>query len=201
MKKSIKWIIALVVCVAVFIGVYFLYNALKEEYEPERFATQTKTSQQSDNSDKQTENKTAQTESNYSTASDFTVLDEKGNKVKLSDYFGKPIVLNFWASWCYYCKEEMPDFNEAYKKHSDIQFLMVNATDGASETIGSAKNYVDSQGFDFPIYFDTYFEASNAYQVTGLPMTVFIDKNGKLITYTSGMLTASELEKGISLIK
>ena len=70
---------------------------------------------------------------------DFTVVDEEGNPVSLSDFFGKPIILNFWASWCGPCKSEMPDFEEAYLEYGDvIQFLMVNCTDGSRETVEGA---------------------------------------------------------------
>ena len=62
------------------------------------------------------------------------------------------MVLNFWATWCYYCKEEMPDFDEASKLYPDVQFLMVNATDGVRETVDAAKKYVEENGFDFEVF-------------------------------------------------
>lgn len=68
-------------------------------------------------------------------APDFTVVDAKGDSVNLSDLLGKPIVLNFWASWCPPCKSEMPDFNEVYKEvGEDITFMMVDLVDGQRET-------------------------------------------------------------------
>lgn len=133
-------------------------------------------------------------------APDFTVLDSEGNEVQLSDYVGKPIVLNFWATWCYYCKEEMPDFDKAYEAYPEVQFLMVNATDGIQETMASAKEYVEQEGFQFDVFFDTNFDAVNAYQVSGFPATFFIDENGNLVTYGRGMLDFETLEKGIQMI-
>lgn len=133
-------------------------------------------------------------------APDFTVLDSEGNEVQLSDYVGKPIVLNFWATWCYYCKEEMPDFDKAYEAYPEVQFLMVNATDGVQETMASAKEYVEQEGFQFDVFFDTNFDAVNAYQVSGFPATFFIDENGNLVTYGRGMLDFETLEKGIQMI-
>ena len=91
------------------------------------------------------------------------MIDYSGAEVNLSDYFGKPIVLNFWASWCPPCKEEMPDFNAAAQEHTDIQFLMVNMTDGDRETVEIAKEYVEAQGFTFPVFFDTELSAATAY--------------------------------------
>lgn len=133
-------------------------------------------------------------------APNFTVTDYAGNKVILSDYRGTPVVLNFWATWCGYCKQEMPDFDAAYESHPEVQFLMVNVTDGVQETVETAKSYIEKQGFSFPVFFDTENEAARAYYITGLPATFFIDKDGCLIAHGSGMLDAETLEKGIAMI-
>ena len=133
-------------------------------------------------------------------APDFTVMDENGNMVKLSNFRGKPVVLNFWASWCYYCEMEMPDFNAAYKKYPDVQFLMVNATDGVSETVEKAKKFKANNGYDFDIFFDINYEADAAYNVNAYPITYFISAEGELIASTRGMIRAAVLEQGISLI-
>lgn len=194
MKKSVIWLSAAAVCIAAFVGVYALYNNLKKEYEPDRFAQVSQTEQMSGNESETTENV------DYA-APDFAVLDSNGKEVKLSDYFGKPIVLNFWASWCYYCKEEMPDFNNAYFNHPDVEFMMINVTDGQRETLEIAETYVKEQGYDFPVYYDTELNAASTYGASGLPITFFIDKNGDLVTYASGMLTADNLEQGIEMIK
>jgi len=226
MNKSIKWIAVTVVCAAVFAGVYFLYGALKESYAPDQFADFSGTPPKGEETEKKepsaetaegigdeetviTETGSAETEEPHKepeetvdySAPDFTVYDEDGNPVQLSDFFGKPIVLNFWASWCYYCKEEMPDFNAAYLANPDIQFLMINVTDGSSETVESGKRYVESMGFEFPVFYDTTLMASMTYGARGLPITFFIDKNGDLYTYASGMLTAEALARGIELIR
>ncbi len=185
MSKGLKWIWITLCTVAVFVGIWFLYDILKENYSPQ-IAPEP--------------NQTETGEIDYS-APDFTALDENGNPVKLSDYFGKPIVLNFWATWCYYCKEEMPDFDAAYRNNPDIQFLMVNVTDGSRETMEIAKDYVSQNDFVFPVLFDTNLDAASTYGATGLPMTVFITRDGKLFTYASGMLSAENLKKGIDLIR
>ena len=133
-------------------------------------------------------------------APDFTVLDENGNTVRLSDFLGKPIVVNFWATWCYYCKAEMADFNRAYEEFSDVQFVMVNATDGVRETVASAKKYVADNGFGFDLFFDVNGEAVHAYGITGFPSTFFINASGEPVAYATGMLDYATLARGIGMI-
>ena len=134
-------------------------------------------------------------------APDFTVQDGEGNPVKLSDFFGKPIVLNFWASWCPPCKAELPDFEEAYKKYDGkVVFLMVNMTDNQRETVQVAKDFVSSQGYTFPVYYDVNYQAATVYGVRSIPQTYFISAEGEPVAYATGMITAAQLEQGIGMI-
>lgn len=135
------------------------------------------------------------------TAPDFTVLDYEGHAVKLSDYRGRPVVLNFWATWCHYCKVEMPDFALAHEKYPDVQFLMVNVTDGKQETMATAKAFIEEEGYTFPVFFDTKLEAVGTYGVSGFPTTFFIDAAGQLVTYRQGMLDLATLEIGIDMLR
>ena len=133
-------------------------------------------------------------------APDFTVLDAQGKPVKLSDFYGKPVVLNFWATWCGYCKMEMPDFEKAYQANPDVVFLMVNATDGVYETVDTAKAYVASEGYTFNVYFDVQSQAVNAYGLTGYPTTVFINAQGDVVSKRVGMINYDILSAGIDMI-
>ena len=185
MKSAIKWIVIAVLIAAVIATASVLYNKLSDEYSGGNLMENGEESSR---------------EENAYAAPDFVVLDYAGNEVKLSDYQGKPVVLNFWATWCYYCKEEMPDFDKAFKNYPEVQFLMINATDGVQETMEMAKAYVEEKGFAFDVFFDTKLDAVSKYRVTGFPMTVFIDKDGNLVTYANGMLDYETLERGIGMI-
>ena len=144
---------------------------------------------------------TEETEAVDYSAPDFTMYDLDGNPVNLSDFFGKPIVLNFWASWCGPCKSEMPDLEEAYLEYGeDIHFLIVNLTDGSSETVETASAYIESQGYTFPVYYDTDMDGAYAYSISSIPMTFFIDANGDLYTYYLGAMSADILQQGIDMI-
>lgn len=134
-------------------------------------------------------------------APDFTVYDADGNAYKLSDFRGKPVVLNFWASWCGPCKMEMPDFNTTYGELGDeLHFLMVNMTDGSQETFESASSFIADSGYTFPVYYDTSYEAAIAYSVYSLPTTYFIDQEGHAIAQATGAIDAETLQRGIDMI-
>ena len=198
MKNIWKWIIIAALLIGLIAGASVLYSKLSKDYKGDSLSP---TSSATDTASNSTSETSSETDEEKFSAPDFKVLNMDGNEVSLSDFKGKPIVLNFWATWCYYCKEEMPDFNKAYKEYPDVQFLMVNATDVVQETKEKATKYVKEQGFDFPILFDTNGEAVTNYQVTGFPATYFIDAEGTLVTYASGMIDYETLTKGIGMIE
>lgn len=127
-------------------------------------------------------------------APDFTVYTADGTEVKLSDFAGKPVVLNFWASWCGPCKSEMPAFEAAYQAHGDrLQFLMVNLTTGY-ETLDTATAFLTESGYTFPVYFDTTGQGSAAYEVYSIPATYFIDADGNIVASHVGAMDAQTLQ-------
>ncbi|MBR3767857.1 MAG: TlpA family protein disulfide reductase [Clostridia bacterium] len=134
----------------------------------------------------------------YPAAQDIKIFDAESNEIKLSEFYGKPIILNFWATWCGYCIQEMPDFEEAYKNYGDdIHFLIVNTDDG----IKTGEAFIEKQGYTFPTYYDLEYSATITYGITGIPRTIAIDADGNIRYNRSGMLTAEALEDIIKMIK
>ena len=209
MKKKITWIVLAVLLVALIGGASVLYDRLGSAYEVDQLATQAPVAPQTEapaeteipNETETPEETEAQAETEPMTAPDFTALDAQGNEVRLSDYFGKPIALNFWASWCGPCKSEMPDFDEAYlAQGEEIQFLMVNMTDGSRETLDTAKSFVADSGYSFPVVFDVNQEAAMTYAVRSLPTTFFIGADGSMVAYAMGAIDGETLQRGIEMI-
>ncbi len=182
--KLLIWVLAFAVFI---LGAYVLYNNLSEQMELEGLAIPSTVDAEA-------------TEANNA-APDFTVYDIDGNAYKLSDFQGKPVILNFWASWCGPCKSEMPDFEDFYKEYGDqIHFLMVNLTDGSQETVETASAFISGQGYTFPVYYDTDMDAAMTYGIYAVPQTYFIDAEGNVVTYAQGALSASSLQQGVDLL-
>ena len=134
-------------------------------------------------------------------APDFTVIDVDGNEVQLSDFVGKPIVLNFWASWCGPCQYEMPVFDAmARELDGEVVFMMVNAIGARGETVDSAKEFLAETGYTFPAYFDTMYQARDAYGIYSYPTTFFIYDNGAVAGYASGAMSEEFLRECIGVI-
>ena len=196
MNQKVKLVVVLVALIAVVAGAGLVYRfLLGQESIGDSAATLTNDTAEQPSQEQQ------DGQSKRQEAPDITFLDSEGNTVRLSDLRGEPVIINFWASWCPPCKEEMPTFDQAYQEYgTQIQFVMLNVTDGQRETITTATQYVSEGGFTFPIFFDANLEGVYAYYINAIPQTIFIDRDGNIATRQIGMLSEAGLQSGIALI-
>ncbi len=132
-------------------------------------------------------------------APDFALLDLSGNVVRLSDFLGKTVVLNFWASWCPPCRAEMPDFLEVYEQRLPQDDFVILAVDKLVEdTKGAVDDFVQEFGLTFPIAFDASNDVLERYGVRGLPATFFIDADGIMRAINLGPVFGDLLPEAVA---
>lgn len=127
-------------------------------------------------------------------AIDFTLKDQYGNTHTLSDYKGKTVFLNFWATWCSPCRAEMPDIQKLYEEfqqeEEDIVILGVAAPSlGREKSEEGIKGFLEENGYTYPVLMDTEAEAFQAYGINSFPTTFMIDKDGNVFGYIPGQLS------------
>lgn len=126
-------------------------------------------------------------------APEFTIQDMEGNTLHLADLKGKPVFINFWASWCPPCRAEMPHIQAAYEKYGDkIQFIMINTIE--QDTMEDLKAYLAEAKLTFPIYLDEKSLVNQLYQVPGWPTSLFINKKGIIVDRLTRPMTAEMTE-------
>ena len=126
-------------------------------------------------------------------AHDFSLPDTEGNLVALSDYAGKPVIVNFWATWCPPCRQEMPEFQRLYEAHAD-DGLVILAVNEAEQPEDITAFFYDEMGFSYTPLMDEDAAVGAAYGAIGLPSTFFVDGNGKVAAVHRGGLTKTQIE-------
>lgn len=121
------------------------------------------------------------------TAPDFTLQTLEGKPARLSDFRGKPVFVNFWATWCPPCRAEMPDMQKLYE-NMDIEILAVNLTD-TEKSEESVASFIAEIGLTFPVLMDPKGEISTAYNVKAYPTSYLLDAEGKISHITYGAMT------------
>jgi len=196
MKNKI-WMILAALFVVAMIGAVYLYGSLSENYAPNNMADAVIPNNQNQPASQDTEKPDDAAQPETIPAPDVKFTDADGNEVKLSDYFGKPIVFNLWASWCGPCKMEMPHFAKAMEEYGDdVHFILVNIDDDL-ETV---KKFLDDNDYPFEAYLDKDYEVSYNYSTGSIPVTYFIDKDGNVVTGYLGAMPEDALYECIGMI-
>lgn len=136
----------------------------------------------------------AETKAELPPAIDFTLTDQYGNSHTLSDYQGKTIFLNFWATWCPPCRAEMPDIQkiyDSYKENEDDSLVILGVASpgqGRETTKEGVTDFLEENGYTYPVLMDETGQLFTSYRVYSLPTTFMIDKDGNVFGYISGQL-------------
>lgn len=109
-------------------------------------------------------------------AANFTLKSRSGENIKLSELRGNVVMINFWASWCGPCRQEMPLLEKIHKKYKSLGFTLLGVN--VEENSAAAKNYLKDVKVTFPILFDNTSKTSKLYKVSAMPTTILIDRNG-----------------------
>ena len=132
------------------------------------------------------------------TAPDFLLQDLEQNPVRLSGFRGKPVVLNFFASWCSPCLQELPIIQAAYLKATDGEFMILGVS--FQDSRWAIEELANETGLTFPIVIDGDNSVGQAYRVIGPPYTFFIDANGIVVEVVSGAMEQETLQHNLDIL-
>ena len=134
-------------------------------------------------------------------APDFIVFDAAGETVRLSEKQGRPVVVNFFASWCGPCQREMPLFETVWQEYGErIEFMMVDLCGAGFDDKEAAKALVEQAGYTFPVYFDDGSQAAAHYAVRSIPTSVFVAADGEMIGKWVGMIDEQSLRGYLDML-
>ncbi|MCB8991675.1 MAG: TlpA family protein disulfide reductase [Ardenticatenaceae bacterium] len=126
-------------------------------------------------------------------AYNFTAQDLEGNTISLSDYRGKPVMINFWATWCPPCRQELPDFEQAYQAYAEDELVILALNQDEPANLVESYFY-DENGFSFTPLLDVGSTISRGYGVNSFPTTIFVDADGVVTAVHRGLLVPQQLE-------
>ena len=142
--------------------------------------------------------------SNGTQVKNFTLKDLSGKSVSLDQYKGKVVVLNFWATWCPPCRQEMPEFNELSKefaKSGQAVLLAVNMTDGQRDTPAKVAAFVKDNKYTMPVLLDTEQSLAEYFSIRYIPSTFVINAQGKVTGQIQGGTTKAAVLKLVNEAK
>lgn len=134
----------------------------------------------------------------YKSVIPFTLEDRNGNAVSVSDFEGKFVLINFWATWCTYCDQEMPDLQKLQDKYrEDLVVLLVNV----QESEALITPYFEKKNLSMLTVLDSKGSVAGDYGVTGMPASYFVTPDGRVIGYVQGMMSYDTMEKSMQYVR
>lgn len=130
-----------------------------------------------------------------SEAPDFTLTDLDGNDVTFKELRGKNIYLNFWASWCDPCKDEMPDIEKIHTEYKDKDLVVLTINTGEDKE--SVKKFMEASGYTFQVLLDSNLDVARIYKTSNIPVSLFVNKEGKIVEKKEGLMTGAEMKKAV----
>ena len=189
-------IIAAVALALVLVGAGVAYVVLSSKGSSTSSSSATSSASPSADASSTSANKAAPRLADY----DATVYTADGQAKKLSEIAnGKPLVINFWATWCPYCVQEFPDYKTLLSEYGDsVSFAFVDAPGSKGETVQKAQDWLAQNGFEeFPAYYDNELEASSNFGARSLPTTVVVAANGEIQGASAGAINLQRMRNAL----
>ena len=129
-------------------------------------------------------------------APDFTLKSLDGGQITVSEYRGRLVLINFWASWCPPCRIEMPELVRTYEEHKDTGFTILGINLTFQDALPEVAAFVEEFNMTFPVLLDeTGKVTTEKYRLLGLPMSVFVDRQGAFRRIHIGLMTADQIRE------
>ena len=134
-------------------------------------------------------------------APEFTLQSLDGEMVRLSQFNGQPVLINFWATWCPPCRLEMPDLVRAYEAHRAEGFVILGVNLTFQDSVDDVHAFVEEFKMTFPVLLDESGDVTNeVYRLRGLPLTVFVDRDGVIVRVHVGAMTGQQIDEFVAEI-
>ncbi len=201
MKKRFLWLFfVIVISASIFLFIYNkdTTNVINEEMQNQKELSPNDSIKQGEGQGEQAKNDEEQIEVGvnvWNKAPNFILKDQSEKQIQLEDYQGKKILLNFWTSWCRYCKAEMNELTQYYQENNDPNIIILSINVSKEERkVEDAYLFVQENNLPFPVVFDQDGEVTQLYRVQGYPTNLFIDQSGIIRQRILGGITLKDVE-------
>lgn len=190
MKNKIIIYISFAIILIICFIIYFKYSNSNEMYSNNKYNNAAiENTDDNNNIDTSTNNIT---NSSASEIMDFSLKDINGNNINISDYKGKKVFINFWATWCPPCNQEIPYINQISKeKQDEIKVITVNL----GEEKDTVQKYIKQKGYDMTVLLDSNGDVADTYMIYSIPTSYLLDTNGNIVDKHTGTMNMEELKK------